>query len=584
MGHIVNAKSTRLGSSILWCDQWYTEKIYYSEYLHSMFRIRHYCYYIFTEKHFDRKAIFLSHFELYKHFKNVYIEIYYYDGKWETEFEDYKIELYRQHYDMPMNKDPEMRKPFFLISALKFLVLFNWMFYIKRRKKIKVKIKSRFIRLFRLVRIAKYSAYIKSFSKKKNKKFFYWNKVHLHFVLFLLMYVNAKTIIGKTSMWTIPCRNTILRRLYYIGGSHLEVEFWLTTGSYYLSYIFELISKFNKVKIIFYLTNNNCVNSKFLARYLARKLQQGYPVKELLNPIRKELAYLLAISSMSSLSYFTFCIKKYINNKTKYNISKSLYKILLSYIFLNFIKIRKYSLNKEKTYISMDMLIIYIWLNNIIKNFPKILLNNHILEKNINNYYVITFGLEYFQKKIAYICFFENKFFFKNHKYLMYPKLNGVTILNKTNKFIYFFNWIYNYVFINKFCLEINNNLVINEHSFSLRGLGSNIKRFLNYNYNNYNYKIGYDSLGINFLKERIKIRTKGSNLLGYKMYFKGRFTRKQRAGHLWFSKGKTPLNTIKAFIDFAFFSLSLKNSTITVKVWLYKSNDIDNKFYLRML
>jgi hypothetical protein len=74
---------------------------------------------------------------------------------------------------MPMNKDPEMRKPFFLISSLKFLVLFNWMFYIKRRKKIKVLIKSRLIRLFRLVRIAKYSAYVKHFMTLKNKKFFY---------------------------------------------------------------------------------------------------------------------------------------------------------------------------------------------------------------------------------------------------------------------------------------------------------------------------------------------------------------------------------------------------------------------------
>ena len=74
---------------------------------------------------------------------------------------------------------------------------------------------------------------------------------------------------------------------------------------------------------------------------------------------------------------------------------------------------------------------------------------------------------------------------------------------------------------------------MVNEHSSGLRGLGSNMKRFLNYNYHNYNYKAGYDSLGINFLKSRIKIHTKGSNLLGYKMYFKGRFTRKQRAGHL---------------------------------------------------
>jgi hypothetical protein len=82
-------------------------------------------------------------------------------------------------------------------------------------------------------------------------------------------------------------------------------------------------------------------------------------VKELLNPIRKELAYLLAISSMSSLSFYTLSIKKYINNKYKYDISKSLYKVLLSYIFINFFKIRKYYFNNEKTYLNIDMLIIY---------------------------------------------------------------------------------------------------------------------------------------------------------------------------------------------------------------------------------
>jgi len=572
MGHIVNAKSTRLGKSTYWCDQWYSEKFYYSEFLYAMFRIRYYCYYIFTERHFDRKAIFLSHFELYRYFKNVYVEIYYYDGKWETEYEEYKIELYRQHYDMPMNKDPEMRKPFFLISALKFLVLFNWMFYIKRRKEIKVMIKSRFIKLFRLVRISKYSAYIKSFMKKKNKKFFYWNKVHLHFVLFLLMYVNAKIIIGKTSMWSIPSRNTILRRLYYIGGSKFEVEFWLKIGSRYLGYIFYLISKFQKVYVHFFLTNNNCVNAKFLSRYIARKLQQGYPVKELLNPIRKELSFLLAISAMPSMSYYKQSIKKYFNNKSRYEITKSLYKILLTYIFINYFKIRKYMLLIEKTYLNIDLLVMYIWFNS---------------NKNKGEIYnsVSSYGIEYFNKKIAYICFFENKFYYTNIKYLIYPKLSGYYLLLKVNKFASFFNWIYNYFYINKYCLSVDQNINImnSTHSFSMRGLGSNLNRFLNYYYYNYNYKVGYNSLGVNFLKSRIKIRTKGSNLMGYKMYLMGRFTRKQRAGHLWFSKGKTPLNTIMAFVDFAFYSLSLKNSTITVKIWLYKNSDSDNRYFLRM-
>jgi ribosomal protein S3 len=66
-------------------------------------------------------------------------------------------------------------------------------------------------------------------------------------------------------------------------------------------------------------------------------------------------------------------------------------------------------------------------------------------------------------------------------------------------------------------------------------------------------------------------------------MYLSGRFKRKQRAGHWWFSKGKTPLNTIFAFVDYAFWTIVLPNSSITVKVWLYKSDDIVNKHYLKM-
>jgi len=96
-----------------------------------MFRIRAFCYYIFTERHYVKKAIFMSHFEIYRFSRGASVHIFYYDGKWETEFEHYKIELFRKHYDMPMNKDPETRKPYFLISSLKFLVVFDWMFPIR---------------------------------------------------------------------------------------------------------------------------------------------------------------------------------------------------------------------------------------------------------------------------------------------------------------------------------------------------------------------------------------------------------------------------------------------------------------------
>jgi ribosomal protein S3 len=87
----------------------------------------------------------------------------------------------------------------------------------------------------------------------------------------------------------------------------------------------------------------------------------------------------------------------------------------------------------------------------------------------------------------------------------------------------------------------------------------------------------------MNHLKSRIKLHTKSNNLKGYKMHLTGRFTRKQRASYYWFSRGKVPLNTISAFVDFAFFTIPLTNSAITVKVWLYKSDELLNNYYLKI-
>lgn len=72
-----------------------------------------------------------------------------------------------------------------------------------------------------------------------------------------------------------------------------------------LSYIFKKLTKFSKIFVNFFLTNNNCVNAKFLSRFVARKLRQNYPVKELLNPIRKELLFVIAISKIV-VNHITF--------------------------------------------------------------------------------------------------------------------------------------------------------------------------------------------------------------------------------------------------------------------------------------
>jgi small subunit ribosomal protein S3 len=59
---------------------------------------------------------------------------------------------------------------------------------------------------------------------------------------------------------------------------------------------------------------------------------------------------------------------------------------------------------------------------------------------------------------------------------------------------------------------------------------------------------------------------------LGFKVHLRGRFSRKQKASSIRFFKGTVPLNTLKASIDYGFYTIPLKNSLISVKVWFYKT------------
>jgi hypothetical protein len=116
-----------------------------------------------------------------------------------------------------------------------------------------------------------------------------------------------------------------------------------------LGYVFEKLTKFFKVYINFFLVNNNCVNARFLSRFIARKLKQNYPLKELLNPIRKELLYVIALSRMGSKSYYSMIKKKTLTNQSNISFRKSLFKILLSTIFILYNKHYLYYFNKNKT-------------------------------------------------------------------------------------------------------------------------------------------------------------------------------------------------------------------------------------------
>lgn len=564
MGHIINAKSMRLGWTNIWPDQWYTELYYYSEYLHSLFKIKFYLIYIFTRRHFDKKAIFYSHFELIKYYKKIYIEIYYYSGKLENDFENFKFEFFYKLHNYEFQKDPETRKPKFLFIPIKLFIIWSWA--LNFRLEI---LKYKFIGII--------SQIIRKYKLKYLKKLFYKNKIikkfkiklpiFFYFCLLLSIYIKSKQIINKISIYK-PKKNTIFRRLYMLIGCYKTMYSYIFCFSIILNYIFNklTINKF-KFNIEFFLINNNCINAKFLSRYLCRKLKQNYPIKELINPIKKDLLYVLKLSITPKKSYYKNLNKKellYLNNKQN---NKFLFKNIIIFIQI----IYKLTMYKyffiSKVFITLELFLINIKINKI---------------NNIPIYEKIKVLQNYYKKKSIFISFFDTNL------QLIYPQTYNIKSFNNINKIInlisikiydfIYIGWLNNFWNIDKYNLTKTNFKWI---KFSC----INFNNYLKFNYWIYQIYLNtkYNHWKLNNLKSRNKYFTKANNLIGYKMYLSGRFKRKQRAAYFWFSKGKVPLNTLKACIDYSYYTIALKNSAICVKIWLYKSDNLSNLYYIKI-
>jgi hypothetical protein len=104
------------------------------------------------------------------------------------------------------------------------------------------------------------------------------------------------------------------------------------------------------------------------------------------------------------------------------------------------------------------------------------------------------------------------------------------------------------------------------------------IKNLLKFNYFKY---VWLQIKQINLRNERSKnILRHRSVLVGFKLAFKGRFSRKQRASDIWYMRGKVPLNTLSIKLDYFFFTIPIKNSAISIKIILYKNLYIEKFKY----
>lgn len=80
MGHLINPIGFRLGWFSGWCDSWFSDYVYYPEFLHDLFRVRLFLNFFFSLAVFEKSSLTFSHFEFYHKYAFLAIRVFYYDG------------------------------------------------------------------------------------------------------------------------------------------------------------------------------------------------------------------------------------------------------------------------------------------------------------------------------------------------------------------------------------------------------------------------------------------------------------------------------------------------------------------------
>lgn len=297
----------------------------------------------------------------------------------------------------------------------------------------------------------------------------------------------------------------------------------------YIKYILNLVNSTINVKktsFIFHFMSNLNVTSSLISFYLAMKFKKGFNLFGATNPLRFELARLHFKNKQNKDPY------------TLYN-----YKAMFSK------KVVRYKNLLKKTLKCLKRLFKHILYINYKKNNSLIFFNTYIYQKN-----AITKSYKNFIKLFYISIFYKifitfNKLIFRSQTYFNLIFLNAFDILNYIPWFVkykrkssvklitfslFFYKNIMNYEYLRKFWWKFKN--------FNLR----NIRQ---------NYIVKYKSI-----------------LMGFKFAFRGRFSRKQRASFIWIHEGKVPLNTLNLFIDYSFLTITLKNSAVSIKIWLYRN------------
>jgi hypothetical protein len=562
---------------------------------------------------FRVRSLFFSHFDVLKIHQNLKINIYYYDGQSESIYADlwheFKIKLKKKKQNRNFEKTKNIsiyKKP--IKAMIIFQLIFKhilcfqfidmkkrgkWMESILNKKDKKIIQKWKSIprslqiqlkkKINKKQNIANNNIFnIISQENTNNLKYIVLNHVlknQLHcdalisMYLFFFLYFFNKTLYKKSGTYiTHKPLETILKRFYmFCAGFEWMYRFFFFINSILHIILYMLNKKFIYI-INFYNISNDCVNAKFLSRFIAKKFKKNSKFFSVINPIRKELLLVTKYTKGSITGIFYKTLNKKINYGKSIIYRKSIFKSFLIYLFIIY---NKYSFKfyyKYFTLFSLNMLSVYIWFNDFFKE-----------KKNL-----IKFSIKYIIRRSAFSYFFhyqqqsENQIKLFNKIFHINDKDQQIKFLPKIN-FLGFCNFIYeDFLINNKLFVTQKHILYKNMKYFQYTQYFFN--KYMQYSfwiYNNSFYNLGWK---YNNLKKRsINLKrclnsTRG--LLGFKIKCSGRFSRRQRAKSVWFSSGAVPLNTFNQKIDYSFFSIPITNSKITIKVWLFTSKFYINWYY----
>ena len=354
--------------------------------------------------------------------------------------------------------------------------------------------------------------------KIKNKTSFYFL-----FQVFISLTKMVKNIRVKKNF-----RDGIYFSLYNLLGKYFFFR-PLKLVIKYIKYILNLINsqiEHKKFSFFFNFMSNLNVTANLISFYLAMKFKKGFNLFGATNPLKNELARLNFKNKQNKNPYILYNYKMLFRKKAKR------YKRIL-------IKTLKYL----KILFRNNLYLNYLNINSLC--FYNIYMHHKNIKYNTFKQFI----------KIFYICIYYKVF-------IIFNKINIKNKIIFNNLFLNAFD-IFNYM---SCYIKYKRKIALKIVNFSLFFY----KNILNYEYLRklwWNFKI----LNLRNIRQKYLIKYK-SILMGFKFAFRGRFSRKQRASFIWIHEGKVPLNTLSLFIDYSFLTVTLKNSVVGIKIWLYRN------------